>query len=465
MSEPKKCCEKSDFVFVDGWYYLEGIGLPMGKHVRFCLHCGAELTKDGPVPPRKPLPFSLSEEDCQKHALKLAWDMGLRAFAGGGSCAACLCAEVGHVHFPTWAETRAALLGVKYEKTRLAQIIHGAIPECEGMGEKAEEKSKTDAYNLAKELGLTVVLNEDPELNWIAEVPVAGLPEHFLSVAGWDELTLLLRGMRTERWRAERKEMGEKAEAKSRDESEKIAEDLGVRIFQVPDPLKTGRTVRVFSEGQFGEDFADFAAAANFLRGLKAERTCADAIPSEDTNNEREAFDLGVFRPVVARPDGTLLAGHGVVEAAKQAGQTTIPVYIFDVLYGRPLKAEIPEGEVLATENVSGWVHPDRLASGHARLIDELSKGMGPLTANGTGEGLVAITATTTVRRREVPAKLRRWRVTWLKATPSGGMIGRIVEVEAGSEVDAREIAAMAFRRENGDGPDCYTVKVEALDN
>jgi hypothetical protein len=66
--------------------------------------------------------------------------------------------------------------------------------------------------------------------------------------------------------------------------------------------------------------------------------------------------------------------------------------------------------------------------------------------------------------KREVPAQFRRYRVTWLKGM-GGGMIGRMVEVKAGSEVDAREIAAMAFRRENGDGPDCYTVKVEALDN
>ncbi len=39
---------------------------------------------------------------------------------------------------------------------------------------------------------------------------------------------------------------------------------------------------------------------------------------------------LGQYRNVVARPDGTLLAGHGVVEAARKVGMKSIAVHIFE---------------------------------------------------------------------------------------------------------------------------------------
>jgi len=39
---------------------------------------------------------------------------------------------------------------------------------------------------------------------------------------------------------------------------------------------------------------------------------------------------LGQYRNVVARPDGTLLAGHGVVEAARKVGMKTVAVHIFE---------------------------------------------------------------------------------------------------------------------------------------
>ena len=39
---------------------------------------------------------------------------------------------------------------------------------------------------------------------------------------------------------------------------------------------------------------------------------------------------FGVYKNVVARPDGTVLAGHGVITAAKAEGLTSLPVFIFD---------------------------------------------------------------------------------------------------------------------------------------
>ena len=38
---------------------------------------------------------------------------------------------------------------------------------------------------------------------------------------------------------------------------------------------------------------------------------------------------FGTYRNVVALPDGTILAGHGVVQAAKEAGLDKLPVHIF----------------------------------------------------------------------------------------------------------------------------------------
>lgn len=39
---------------------------------------------------------------------------------------------------------------------------------------------------------------------------------------------------------------------------------------------------------------------------------------------------LGQYRNVVIRPDGTILAGHGVVEAARKVGMATVAVHIFE---------------------------------------------------------------------------------------------------------------------------------------
>jgi hypothetical protein len=45
----------------------------------------------------------------------------------------------------------------------------------------------------------------------------------------------------------------------------------------------------------------------------------------------RSITELGYYRPIVATLDGTLLAGHGVVEAARALGHTHVPVHRLDV--------------------------------------------------------------------------------------------------------------------------------------
>jgi len=40
--------------------------------------------------------------------------------------------------------------------------------------------------------------------------------------------------------------------------------------------------------------------------------------------------EFGVFKNVVARPDGTVLAGHGLIAAAKAEGLAELPVHVFD---------------------------------------------------------------------------------------------------------------------------------------
>jgi ParB-like chromosome segregation protein Spo0J len=44
---------------------------------------------------------------------------------------------------------------------------------------------------------------------------------------------------------------------------------------------------------------------------------------------QKSLQQFGVFKNVVATPEGLVLAGHGVVAAAMQEGLDTLPVYVF----------------------------------------------------------------------------------------------------------------------------------------
>ncbi len=56
--------------------------------------------------------------------------------------------------------------------------------------------------------------------------------------------------------------------------------------------------------------------------------------------------ELGVFKNVVARPDGTLLAGHGVLAAAVAEGLKTLPVFVFDGDDAAARKLMVTDNEV-----------------------------------------------------------------------------------------------------------------------
>lgn len=72
----------------------------------------------------------------------------------------------------------------------------------------------------------------------------------------------------------------------------------------------------------------------------------------------------GFYRNVVVARDGTILAGHGVVEAARRAGLVEVPVYRLDVAPESPVALK-----VLTGDNELG-----RLAEADERALAEILK-------------------------------------------------------------------------------------------
>lgn len=55
------------------------------------------------------------------------------------------------------------------------------------------------------------------------------------------------------------------------------------------------------------------------------------AHPEEQLDVLQQSLErFGVFRNVVARPDGTILAGHGILRAAQRKGLTEFPTVVFE---------------------------------------------------------------------------------------------------------------------------------------
>lgn len=84
---------------------------------------------------------------------------------------------------------------------------------------------------------------------------------------------------------------------------------------------------------------------------------------------ERSLREHGVYRNVVVARDGTLLAGHGVIEAARRVGLTEVPVYRIDLEPDDPraLKLLVGDNELarLATADQRELT----------RLLEEVTKG------------------------------------------------------------------------------------------
>jgi hypothetical protein len=105
----------------------------------------------------------------------------------------------------------------------------------------------------------------------------------------------------------------------------------------------------------------------------------------------------GVYRNVVVARDFTILAGHGVVEAAKKAGLTEIPVCILDV------DAESPEAlKVLVGDNYQSHLaeDDDRLLS---EVLREIKETTDDLLSTGFDEKMLANLVLVTRPETEIP--------------------------------------------------------------
>lgn len=84
---------------------------------------------------------------------------------------------------------------------------------------------------------------------------------------------------------------------------------------------------------------------------------------------------FGQYRNVVARPDGTILAGHGVVEAAIAEGRETIAVFVFDGTDAEARRLMVADNEL------SRGAEDDERAL-HA-LLNEINRDFGDLAGTG----------------------------------------------------------------------------------
>jgi ParB-like chromosome segregation protein Spo0J len=84
----------------------------------------------------------------------------------------------------------------------------------------------------------------------------------------------------------------------------------------------------------------------------------------------------GQQKPIVIQADGTILAGHGLVEAAKQLGWTMIDCHVYD--------GEHPEAFIAADNYLATLAEPDEAALGV--LLTRLRE-QGDLLASGYYEG------------------------------------------------------------------------------
>lgn len=94
--------------------------------------------------------------------------------------------------------------------------------------------------------------------------------------------------------------------------------------------------------------------------------------------------EFGWYRPIVVATDNVILAGHGVIEAAREAGHTEVPVYYvdFDSADPRAAKLMVVDNEVWhLAEN------DDRVLT---NLLKELSQSETGLDGTGYDEMMLA---------------------------------------------------------------------------
>lgn len=117
----------------------------------------------------------------------------------------------------------------------------------------------------------------------------------------------------------------------------------------------------------FGEERA--------IADLKANAENYRSHPSEQIEHIKESLQrLGQFKNVVIAPDGRILAGHGVVQAAEELGWETIIIHIFDGSEDEERLLMVADNEVARTSEDD--------ARQLSELLDELNDGIG---LEGTG--------------------------------------------------------------------------------
>ena len=98
------------------------------------------------------------------------------------------------------------------------------------------------------------------------------------------------------------------------------------------------------------------------------------AHPEEQLDVLEQSLErFGVFRNVVARPDGTILAGHGILRAAQRRGLTEFPTVVFD---GSDAEARA----LMVADNEQ------------SRLAQDDEAQLGALLSGLSDEGLLAVT-------------------------------------------------------------------------
>lgn len=109
----------------------------------------------------------------------------------------------------------------------------------------------------------------------------------------------------------------------------------------------------------------------------------------------RNIRDLGLYRPVIIREDGTILAGHGITLACIELGMATIPVYVFGGSEAQARRLLVADNELprLAEDD-------DRAL---AELLKEVSQDYGDLRGTGWDEEKLANFLVVTRSEAEVP--------------------------------------------------------------
>ena len=100
--------------------------------------------------------------------------------------------------------------------------------------------------------------------------------------------------------------------------------------------------------------------------------------PAQIAEIKRNLRDLGQYKNVVIRPDGTILAGHGVVQAAQELGWPQVAVHVFTGSEAKARRLMVADNEL--------WRMAEDDDAALASLLEEVSRDFGDLSGTGWDE-------------------------------------------------------------------------------